>query len=188
MAWQRETAWRRFDERGEERSVFICDAGTCVVEGIGAVAINGSGLIFEYRIEHDVGWSPVRATIVSRLGPDEFRLALEHRADGTWTVDGLHVAEYDGCTDIDLAFSPSTNVTTIRRLALEPGKQGRSTAVYVTEPELTLQRIEQTYRRLDQTTYEYRSGEFTARLEVDQDGIVTSYPGHFEVAISPVAG
>lgn len=187
MAWQRDTAWRRLDEHGQERCVFMCDQGVCFVEGVGAVAINGSGLVFEYHLEYSEGWEIRRGAIVSRLGAEEYRLSLERRDDGIWSVNGTPVPEYAGCDDIDVSFTPSTNTATIRRLALDVGQQQSSRAVYVAEPELTLHVVEQTYRRTAKTQYAYIADSFEATIDVDDDGIVTTYPGLFEHALELVS-
>jgi len=183
MAWQREMAWRRLEEHGEERCVFACDDEQCVLEGVGAVAINGSGLIFEYRLECTTGWEIKRAGIIARLGTDEFHRVLERRDDGTWLVDGVHAAEYDRCEDLDLYFSPSTNTVTMRRLQLRVGEERQVRSLLVAEPELNLHPLDQVYRRADQRHYEYQAGDFRAVIEVDEDGVVLDYPGLFTASM-----
>jgi hypothetical protein len=42
-------------------------------------------------------------------------------------------------------------------------------------PSLEVQRLEQTYDRLEEGRYRYRSGRFTADLVADGDGIVLRY-------------
>jgi hypothetical protein len=42
-------------------------------------------------------------------------------------------------------------------------------------PSLEVQRLEQTYDRLEDGRYRYRSGRFTADLVADDDGIVLQY-------------
>lgn len=185
MDWRREMAWRRLDEHGEERCAFLCAGGACAVEGIGAIAINGSGMIYEYRIEYDDTWNPRKLEAVSRLGTDEFRMVLEQREPGVWYRDGLRVEQFDGCTDIDLGFSASTNTATIRRLALEKGEEAGSRAVLVNEPELTLELLEQSYRRVGKTTYEYVAGSFRSYIEVDEELVVLDYAGKFSAALEP---
>lgn len=178
-------AWRRLDEHGEERCAFLCTEAACIVEGIGAVAINGAGFIFEYRIEHDAAWTVNRAEVVSRLGGDEFRVMIE-RAGAGWEVDGVRAAQFDGCTDVDLAFSASTNTTALKRMALEVGGEGESRAILVEEPELTLTTLSQSYRRTGARSYDYRAGDYRVTLETDDEGVITVYPGRFEPALEPM--
>ena len=42
-------------------------------------------------------------------------------------------------------------------------------------PVLTVEKAAQTYTRIDEFTYRYRSGTFEAELVVDDDGIVAQY-------------
>lgn len=185
--WQREVAWKRFDERGEERCGLACDGEICGAEGVGAVAINGSGLVFQYRIELGDDWQVRRAGIITKLGADEFTVILERHEDGNWSVGSVRTPQFDGCDDVDFAFSPATNTVAIRRMGLAVGESRVTKAILVTEPELLLEAVEQTYTRLDESRYEFRAGPFTAVITVDEDGIVSQYPGMFQ-AIQMVPG
>ena len=64
--------------------------------------------------------------------------------------DGQLLGELGDCIDVDLDWSPSTNT-------------------------LPIQRLEQSYERLPDGRYRYRSGRFTADLAVDADGMVLQY-------------
>jgi uncharacterized protein len=81
----------------------------------------------------------------------------------------------DNCLDVDLEWSPSTNTIPIRRLGLALGESRAVTAAWVRFPSLEVQRLEQSYERVDERRYRYRSGRFTADLAVDEDGMVLQY-------------
>lgn len=181
MAWQRESVWHRLDERGNEHCVFVCGEDTCVVEGIGVLAFNGSGMVFEYHLEYDEAWNFESAVIVARVGEEEHTRLVERTAGGEWYVDGAHESQFSMQTDLDLSFSPSTNTTAIRRLSLEIGAKGESRAILVSEPTLTLSALSQTYRRRSQEVYDYAAGDLKTAIRVDSDGIVVDYAGHFVV-------
>jgi uncharacterized protein len=85
----------------------------------------------------------------------------------------------EGCIDIDLGFSPSTNLLPIRRLELAVGEEAAVTAAWLPFPSLVFERLPQVYRREGEGTYRYASsgGVFVRRLEVNPAGFVTSYPG-----------
>ena len=85
------------------------------------------------------------------------------------------IGELDGCIDADLEWSPSTNTLPIRRLGLAVGESRAVTAAWLRFPSLQVQRIDQSYERLAENRYRYRSGLFTADLAVDDDGIVLQY-------------
>jgi hypothetical protein len=84
-----------------------------------------------------------------------------------------------GCTDLDLNFSPSTNLVPIRRLNLAVGEEAAVRAAWLRFPSFTLEPLDQHYRRLDETTWRYESagGSFVAELQVNEAGFVTLYPG-----------
>ena len=62
-----------------------------------------------------------------------------------------------GCVDLDLNFSPSTNLLPIRRLNLSVGQEAAVRAAWLRFPSFILEPLEQLYRRVDATTYRYES-------------------------------
>jgi hypothetical protein len=87
-----------------------------------------------------------------------------------------------GCIDLDLNFSPSTNLLPIRRLNLAVGDEAQVRAAWLRFPSFELEPLFQTYRRIDESTYRYLSSTgFAADLEVSSVGFVTNYPGIWEV-------
>lgn len=100
--------------------------------------------------------------------------------NGRWYANDQLNESVDGCTDIDLGWSPSTNTLPIRRLSLDVGGgSGTLTAAWVRFPDLSLQPLSQEYQRLAERQYRYssRGGAFTALLSVDDDGLVLEYEG-----------
>jgi len=93
-------------------------------------------------------------------------------------MNGKECPEVAGCIDLDLNFSPSTNLLPIRRLNLAVGQEAVVRAAWLRFPGFTLEPLEQLYRRVDATTYRYESagGRFVANLQVNAEGFVTYYP------------
>jgi len=81
--------------------------------------------------------------------------------------------------DIDLGFSPATNLLPIRRLGLVVGEEVEVTAAWLPFPSLEFETLAQAYRREGERTYHYESGSgaFVRTLEINDAGFVTSYPG-----------
>lgn len=90
--------------------------------------------------------------------------------------------------DVDLNFSPSTNLLPIRRLGLDAGAAAEVHAAWLRFPSLRLERLQQTYTRTGERSYRYESadGAFMRDLEVNAAGLVTRYPGIWEA--EPVGG
>ena len=94
-------------------------------------------------------------------------------------IAGASSSTLDRCDDVDLAFSPATNLLPIRRLALAVGATATVRAAWVRVPELTVEVLEQVYTRLGPERYRYESadGAFQRELVVDATGFVLEYPG-----------
>jgi len=172
----RRVAWRRSDEvaTDEHCTLTVRDGGLSLVGTVlGADA--GVPVRIEYRVLADGGGLTTAAHVRDLRGFGQRTIVLERDVKGNWTVDGDKARALKGCTDVDLGCSPSTNTLPIRRLGLGIGTSKTIQAAWVRFPELTVVKAAQTYTRLDEFTYRYASGDFTAELSVDDDGLVGSY-------------
>jgi uncharacterized protein len=175
--------WRRIDHQGLELCQVEVSKKAITLGGL--VILNFEGRIF--RIEYDVtcgpDWQTESARIQSTEGSKVRRLEMAVDARRRWTVNGKPVPAVDGCIDIDLGFSPSTNLLPIRRLHLVKGVPVRTTAAWVEFPSFKVKPLKQTYKRRNTYTifYESGDGEFQRELEVNSRGIVTKYPGVWEL-------
>ena len=98
---------------------------------------------------------------------------LRVRADGRSIELGLEGADF-----FDLAASPLFNSLPIIRYDLHRGGEPRDFVMaWVSVPELEVSRSEQRYEPLAPGLVRFRSGSFTAELELDDDGFVLRYPG-----------
>jgi uncharacterized protein len=169
-------AWRRSDEvaTDEHCTLTLRDGGLSLV-GTVLGAEGGLPVRVEYRVLADGAGMTTAAHVRDLRGFEQRTIALERDPKGNWTVDGTVVKALKGCTDVDLGCSPSTNTLPIRRLRLGVGASKKIQAAWIRFPELTVVKAAQTYTRLDEFTYRYASGDFTAELTVDDDGLVAAY-------------
>ena len=172
----RRVAWRRSDEveTDEHCALTLRDSGLSLV-GTVLGAAGGVPVRIEYRVLADGAGMTTATHIRDLRGFEQRTMVLERDAKGNWRVDGLAVRELKGCTDVDLGCSPSTNTLPIRRLRLAIGASHAIRAAWVRFPDLTVVKAVQTYKRLDEFTYRYASGDFAADLTVDDEGLVTAY-------------
>jgi hypothetical protein len=131
-------------------------------------------------------WETTSARVTGSMGNRAIEHRIEAAATHAWQLNGDHVPAVDGCIDVDLNFSPSTNLLAIRRLALDIGEEAEIVAAWLRFPSFTLEPLQQVYLRLSETTYRYTSnyGKFVAELEVNDAGFVTLYPGFCETLLS----
>jgi hypothetical protein len=136
-----------------------------------------------YLITCDASWQTRSAVVSGWYGDQVINLELSVDAHHRWQVNGLTKPIVDGCIDLDLNFSPSTNLLPIRRLNLQIGRQAEVTAAWLRFPSFELEPLSQTYERLGEFKYRYSSNEgaFFAELTVNHAGFVTVYPELWEV-------
>ena len=172
----RRVAWRRTDESEVDEHCTLTqrDSGLSLV-GTVLGGVTGLPVRIEYRVLTDAAGLTTAAHVRDLRGFETRTLALERDAKGSWRVDGVAARSLRGCTDVDLACSPSTNALPIRRLRLAVGASQTIQAAWVQFPDLSVVKAAQTYTRLDESTYRYASGGFEAELTVDDDGLVATY-------------
>jgi hypothetical protein len=145
------------------------------------VALDGIPRRIRYGIMCDAGWHTRAVHVALRTGAVEQALHLASDGNGAWQRPGEEIPEVQGCVDVDLEVTPATNTLPIRRLDLAEGDHASVSAAWLRFPTLTLERLDQTYTRTDERRFLYQSGPgFTARLDVDDLGLVTRYAGIWE--------
>jgi hypothetical protein len=171
--------WRRLDIPGHEIATIRDQSDGWLVLGVALFVETGSPCRMVYEIRCDAQWTTRECRLRGAIGARSVHLDIERDVGGAWSVDGADVAEIRGCADIDLGFSPVTNLLPIRRLALPIGARAGVSAAWVRFPELTLELLEQTYTHAasDRYTYESAGGQFRRELTVDAFGCVVDYPG-----------
>jgi len=172
--------WRRIDQPGHESCrLYQVDNEWCL-EGT-AVFLNDDGrpCRLSYQIKCDSSWKTLTGSVSGWLGNDNVNIEVSVDSLQRWQLNGIEKPAVLGCTDLDLNFSPSTNLLPIRRLGLAIGQQAEVKAAWLRFPSFELEPLSQIYSRLDETTYRYSSnnGEFVREIKVNEAGLVTDYPG-----------
>lgn len=178
--------WRRLDRPGHEFArAYLLDAEWRVT-GTAVFAHEGQVCRLDYAIVCDAEWRTVSCEVNGWLRNQAVEIDISVDPGGRWRLNGTEQPAVDGCTDVDLNFSPSTNLLPIRRLRLEIGTEAEVKAAWLRFPSFTLERLDQMYRRIGAETYRYESagGAFVADLQVNSAGFVTRYPNFCEAEIS----
>jgi uncharacterized protein len=171
--------WQWIPRVGLERFELVRDTGLWILRGTIVTQAEAGATEAMYEVRCDEDWI-TRSADVSIADSSGKRSVHIESSNGRWIVDGVHASQVDGCLDIDLGWSPSTNTIAIRRLNLAIGAEsGPLTMAWVRFPELTLEPLPQAYARLDERLYRYmsRDGSFRADLTVDEEAMVIDYEG-----------
>lgn len=172
--------WRGIDLRGHEACRLYQVGTEWRLEGTAVFSSHNRVCGLSYLVACDSSWNTLRGMISGWFGDDSVKIELSvdplyHR----WQKNGVEKPDVSGCIDLDLNFSPSTNLLPIRRLNLGLGQQAEVKAAWLRFPSFELEPLSQVYTRLDEFTYRYSSagGKFVRDLTVNKFGFVTDYPG-----------
>jgi uncharacterized protein len=165
-------AWRHKGARDGFEVAFF--RGGRRIVGTTTAVEDGRAWVVEYEITVDEHWR----TREGRLVNQDKAVFLE-RSGADWHVDGVPVQHVLGCVDLDLESSALTNAFPVHRLGLQPGEQASVPAAYVRAADLSVERLEQTYRCLAPGRYAYAAPafDFECELQYDTAGLLLDYPG-----------
>jgi uncharacterized protein len=178
--------WRRLDLAGHEIATLDeLDHGWKLF-GTALFSCEQGPARLDYAVDCDSVWRTESAKINGAIGKHRVNLTVSVNAGRRWHLNGIECGAVEGCIDIDLGFSPSTNLLAIRRLALAVGEEAAVRAAWLPFPSLDFALLPQVYRREGESTYRYESGggAFVRMLEVNAAGFVTSYPGFWHAESS----
>ena len=174
--------WRGIYLLGHEASRVYQRDNEWHLEGAAVFSHENRPCSLSYAVVCDSDWNSLRGNVSGWAGNDNVSIDLSANTDHRWFLNGEEKPAVVGCTDLDLNFSPSTNLLPIRRLNLAIGQQAEVKAAWLRFPSFELEPLSQVYKRVDEFTYRYESngGKFVADLTVDSVGFVTNYPGLWE--------
>ena len=171
--------WRGIHARGHEACRLYQVDTEWRLEGTAVFLSDNRPCRLSYLIACDSSWKTLNGTVSGWLGNDNVNVELSVDALHQWQMNGVKVPAVNGCVDLDLNFSPATNLLPIRRLGLAVGEEAEVNAAWLRFPGFELEPLPQVYSRLDEFTYRYSSdgGKFIRDLTVNEVGFVIDYPG-----------
>jgi len=175
--------WRRPDNLGHEIGRLVKRADGWELSGTAVFSHEQQPCQLDYLVACDSDWCTNSAHIGGTIGVREVDLTVCVEPGRRWRLNGAECPAVAGCVDIDLGFSPSTNLLPIRRLSLAIGAQANVTAAWLPFPSLVFEPLLQLYRRDSATGYRYESsgGRVARVLTVNAVGFVTEYPGLWQM-------
>ena len=172
----RTVLWRRNDLPGHEICRLTAGEGWKIA-GAALFAFEDRPCWLEFEIECAGDWTTRAALVSGWVGDERIDVRIVRDSSGQWRLNETLCIQVSGCLDIDLNFSPSTNLLPIRRLELEVGATAPVKAAWLRFPSFELEPLAQFYTRVDRKLYRYESGggSFVAPVTVDEFGLVVNY-------------
>jgi hypothetical protein len=175
--------WRRLDNPGYDSCRFFHSEDGCRLSGAAVFREGRLACHIRYEVLADNSFRTRSASLQGYVGSKPVDLRLRAIRGGRWTVNGVEQPAIRGCIDLDLGFTPATNLLPLRRLALRTGQEAQAPAAYLPFPKTEPIILPQRYKRLSRNEYDYESPRhgYRATLRVTPLGAVADYPGVFEM-------
>jgi hypothetical protein len=180
--------WRRLESPGHDACSITPFGPGHVIAGTASFLHAGQPAALAYRLVCDAAFHSLHGEFHGAIGSRSVHVEIAHTKQGTWTLNGNSVEGLEGCVDLDFGFTPATNLTQLRRLALAEGQAGDAPSAWLDLDSGELTRLEQRYERRSATTYWYDSPRFgySALLEARPSGFIVKYPELWEA--EPIPG
>lgn len=172
--------WRRLDLPGHDAARVRENAEGAELRGMAVFHDAGDPTALHYTVHCDGRWVSTEATVDGWRGERAVHLRFIRARDGAWTLNGTPCPAVAGCEDLDLNFTPATNLLPLRRLELAVGELAVVRSAWLEWPAAVLAPLTQRYLRRSVTEYDYEADlpgnvKFAAALRVQPGGWVVEY-------------
>ncbi len=167
--------WRKVDHPGHDSCRLFELANGWFLSGAAVFWDKRRPCHFHYEVSADAAWRARSEKVSGFLGKKAVDLRIRSAGTGPWKVNGVSKVSVRNCVDIDLGFTPATNLIALRRLSLKVGQRAEAPAAYLQFPEMRLVVLPQTYLRIGRAEYEAPTVGYSGTLRVLPSG-----PGLFE--------
>jgi hypothetical protein len=174
--------WRRLDVPGHDTCRLEQTAAGWMLEGTAVFAEDGSPASLAYRLECDSQYRTLAGEVRGWHADKPIAVTIARSVHGEWTLDGGIVRGLDGCLDLDFGFTPATNLSQLRRIALAEGQGVDVPVAWLDVATGRLDVLQQRYQRRTRRLYWYEAPrfEYKAMLDVGPAGFIERYPGLWE--------
>ena len=137
----------------------------------------------EYFVKINRQWESRYLKIVNCHEEGNKELELQRLPGNKWMVNGKEDAAYEGFDGIYISVTPFTNTFIINRKKLQEEESIKMRIIYIEPLEMRTEPIEVVYTKLTEREFEYQNltTGYNVVLDVDENGLVTNYPGYFKM-------
>lgn len=175
--------WRRLDMPGHDACRLMRTDTGWQLEGTAVFRHDGAAARLSYHVACDLAWRAQQGHVRGWLGAQDIDFKITRTTAGVWTLNGAVVPGLENYVDLDLGFTPATNLPQLRRVALTEGQAANVPVAWLDVPAGTLEVLPQRYERRTETTYWYEapSVNYARLLEVTSTGFIRRYPDLWEM-------
>jgi hypothetical protein len=170
--------WRGLDEWRAESTLVRIEGDRLTAQGT-QFGAHPYRLDYQLRTGREFVTESVELSVLDDGGLR--RLRLVRHPGGTWTADDKPLPDLEGALDCDVLASPIFNTMPVLRHAMVGGGEPHDFVMaFVTVPALEVTRSDQRYTPLGDGRVNYASGDFSADIHFDDDGLVRLYEHYLE--------
>jgi hypothetical protein len=173
--------WRRIDIPGHDACRLEQKGDGWSLEGA-AVFLHGDGPAhLFYAVQCDAAWRTMSGRVQGFIGARAIDFIVVRDGAG-WTLNGVSVAGAKHLLDLDLGFTPATNLQQLRRVSIAEGETVQLPVAWLDVDAGTLTELPQIYERRGRDAFWYQAPSvgYEGLLELAPNGFVRSYPGLWE--------
>ena len=178
--------WRRVDIPGHDACHLRRENDNWSLEGT-AVFRHGMGPAnLSYSVECDSLWQTVSGRIRGFVGKQAIDYLVVRRG-AVWTLNGVPVPGMEHLLDLDLSFTPATNLQQLHRVSIAENETVRLPVAWLDADAGTLTELPQMYERRGQDAFWYQAPSvgYEGLLEVAPNGFIRNYPHLWEAEPFP---
>ena len=169
--------WRRLDVPGHDACRLEPADDGWRLEGAAVFRGKEGPTALDYSVQCDAQWRTVSGHVRGFIGERAVEAVIV-RQSLAWTLDGVLVPGLDHLLDLDLSFTPATNLLQLRRVPIAPNESVRLPVVWFDASAGTLTELPQVYERRAPNAFWYRAPSvgYEGLLETAPSGFIRDYP------------
>jgi uncharacterized protein len=174
--------WRTLYTPGHDAALLFETGSGWRLEGNAVYRKEREPASISYALDLYSDWSTRMSSIDGFVGGRRINILIE-RDDEHWTLNGVPQDAVRGLRDLDLGFTPATNLPQLRRMGLSIGATQEIVVAWFDTDRQCLEPLPQIYHRVADRAYDYNSprSSYHATLQIAADGFVSLYPGLWEM-------
>ena len=171
--------WRRLDTVGTDAARLFRNSTGWRLEGTAVFLHEKAPARLDYELDLNVDWTTARGVVRGFLGGNAVDQNFVRDDTAGWSMNGKNLPGFEHLKDLDLGFTPATNLQYLRRANLDVGEKIDRAVAWWEPGTDKLVDLPQRYHRRSELTYWYESpqGGYEAMLEFAPSGFARSYPG-----------
>jgi hypothetical protein len=170
--------WRRLDLPGHDACRLWQQANGWHLQGSAVFRHHNGPAHVCYAVRCDPRWRTVSGRIHGFIGQISLDYRIIRRAS-LWRLNGIPVAGLGHLLDLDLGFTPATNLLQLRRVRIEVNEIVSLPVAWFDPDSGTLTELPRIYehRRQDAFWYKAPGAGYEGLLELAPNGFIRRYPG-----------